>query len=129
MTESTDLYAVMFDIKKEMVEIKEVWKDLAIALKAIAINTQLQQEALIPHEEYTTLKEEIVLPKLPKSTKKLDAEQLGKVYNFMGKNGPYICDKCKGLISWDLRPERTWPLHVDKEGHILGNGDCPEWGG
>ena len=71
------------------------------------------------------MEEEVKKPKkLPKSTKKIDT---GEVYNFMGKNAPYTCDKCKGLISWDLLPERRFPLHVDKEGHVIGIGDCPEW--
>lgn len=86
-----------------------------------------KQEALQPDLEYTTVKETI--HKLPKSTKKLDAGAAGKVYNFMGKGGPYTCKKCGGLISWDLRPERIPPLHVDKDGHMIGNGDCPEFGG
>ena len=56
--------------------------------------------------------------------------EMGKVYNYMKKDGtPLTCDKCGGLISWDDRPQRVYPMHVDKEGHILGTGDCPKFGG
>ena len=113
-------------------ELEKKIDTLIIEVEALKISHQLILEALLPHREYNSLKEEVVLPtlkKLPKSTKKLEPEQLCKVYNFMGKNAPYTCSKCGGLISWDLRPERVHPLHVDKEGHILGNGDCPAWGG
>ena len=100
-----------------------------IKLEALQSQMVMFQEALNPDLEYKVEKlevtEEVVKPKkLPRSTKKLEA---GAVYNFMGKNAPYTCKECKGLISWDLRPERTYPLHVDKDGHVLGTGDCPEW--
>lgn len=37
------------------------------------------------------------------------------------------CANCEGLISWDLYPERQFPLHVKENGTILGNGDCPKF--
>ena len=64
--------------------------------------------------------------------KKPDAPkiEMGKVYNYKGKDGtPYTCNKCGGLISWDDRPTRLYPMHVDEEGHIVGDGDCSKWGG
>ncbi len=102
---------------------------LVVDFKAIHIAYQMLLESVQPDLEYKVKKlevtEEVVKPKkLPRSTKKLEA---GAVYNFMGKNAPYTCKECKGLISWDMRPERTYPLHVDKDGHVLGTGDCPEW--
>ncbi|KKK66429.1 hypothetical protein LCGC14_2964230, partial [marine sediment metagenome] len=39
------------------------------------------------------------------------------------------CNICGGKISWDQRPERLTPLHVNKDGKQIGNGDCPEFGG
>ena len=39
------------------------------------------------------------------------------------------CNKCGGLFSWDLRPDRKFPLHVDSNGKIENNGrngDCPK---
>ena len=62
------------------------------------------------------------VPKLPKGTPKIDTS---KVYNISGK----ACNICGGKISWDQRPERSTPLHVNKDGKQIGNGDCPEFGG
>lgn len=51
-----------------------------------------------------------------------------KIYNIASKSGqPYKCSKCGGFISWDLRPERVHPLHCDKLGQIIGDGDCPAY--
>lgn len=64
--------------------------------------------------------------------KKPDAPkiEMGKVYDYMKKDGtPLTCDRCGGLISWDDRPQRVYPMHVDEEGHIVGDGDCPNFGG
>ena len=70
---------------------------------------------------------EKTLPKQPKDTPKLDTS---RVYDYMSKKGtPYTCNICGGFISWELRPERVIPLHVDKEGHIVGAGDCPNFDG
>lgn len=93
---------------------------LMVEIKALGIALKTWTETLVPHEEYKEKKPK----KLPKSAKKLETE---RVYNFMGKTGPYICKECKGLISWDLRPDRIYPLHVDQEGHIKGTGDCPNF--
>ena len=41
------------------------------------------------------------------------------------------CNKCGGLISWALKPDRNFPLHVDSNGKIEKNGrngDCPKRG-
>ena len=58
--------------------------------------------------------------KLPKGTPKIES---GKVYKIANKP----CNTCGGLISWDLRPERVFPLHVNEDGTIKGTGDCPEY--
>ena len=54
-----------------------------------------------------------------------------RIYNYMRKDGktPNTCNKCSGFISWDLRPERIYPLHVNQEGKIVDDGNCPEFGG
>ncbi len=62
------------------------------------------------------------LPKLARDTPKIDTSV---VYKISGK----ACNVCGGKISWDLRPDRPTPLHVNKEGKQIGNGDCPEFGG
>ena len=50
-------------------------------------------------------------------------------YNYLGKDGhPYTCNKCNGLISWDKHPDVRYPIHVDKEGKIIGDGSCPDFG-
>lgn len=65
-------------------------------------------------------KKEKPLPKLPRDTPKIDTS---KVYKISGKE----CENCGGKISWELRPKRHLPLHVDAKGHQLGTGDCPGW--
>ncbi len=62
------------------------------------------------------------LPKLVKGTPKIDTS---KVYKISGT----ACNICGGKISWDLRPERLTPLHVNKDGKQIGNGDCPDYNG
>ena len=37
------------------------------------------------------------------------------------------CNTCEGPISWELRPQRTLPLHVKSDGTILGDGSCPKY--
>ena len=37
------------------------------------------------------------------------------------------CYRCNGLISWDKKIEGKFPTHVDKEGHIIGDGSCPKF--
>lgn len=125
MSESTELYTVMSKIGKDIKEIKEIFKEFVISLKALVIHVNLQEErraeALNPSLEYTKVEEEVKknLPKLPKSTKKIDAGA--------HRISTTTCNQCGGLISWDMRPERKTPLHVDENGHIKGTGDCPEW--
>lgn len=80
----------------------------------------------IPDLEYPIEKlevtEEVVKPKkLSRSTKKLDAVK-HKI-----SNKP--CRTCGGFISWDGfdKADPTPPLHVNKDGVIIGDGSCPEW--
>ena len=37
------------------------------------------------------------------------------------------CRTCGGLISFDDYPNTKWPIHVDKNGNIMGNGSCPKF--
>ena len=47
------------------------------------------------------------------------------IYNVVGKDGKLqICNRCGGIISWDLRPERYLPLHCNELGQIVGDGNC-----
>lgn len=56
--------------------------------------------------------------------------EMGKVYNYRKKDGTeQTCNKCGGLISWDDRPQRLYPMHVDDKGQIVGDGDCPMFPG
>ncbi len=80
-------------------------------------NTEGENENL----SYPTEKKK-PLPKLPRNTLKIDTSRVYKISNTK-------CNVCSGLISWDLRPDRPTPLHVNKEGKQIGTGDCPEFGG
>lgn len=109
-------------------EVLALLKSINIKIEALQAQMIMLQEALNPSLEYTKVEEEVVekevkknLPKLPKSKKKLDAGA--------HRISTTTCNQCGGLISWDMRPERKTPLHVDEEGHIRGTGDCPEWEG
>ena len=82
---------------------------------------------LDPHEveyEGLTVVEEVEIKKQPKSTKKIPANGKYKVANT-------ICNICEGHISWDgfVKDTGMHPIHVDKDGNIMGNGDCPEYDG
>ncbi|MHA2008513.1 MAG: hypothetical protein ACXABO_14355 [Promethearchaeota archaeon] len=37
------------------------------------------------------------------------------------------CWRCGQLISWEKKIHKSFPVHVDKEGFIIGDGDCPEF--
>lgn len=68
--------------------------------------------------------QEVEIEKQPKATKKVPANGKYKVANTK-------CNKCDGYISWDgyNKDNPTPPIHVDKDGAIIGNGDCPEYDG
>ena len=38
-----------------------------------------------------------------------------------------LCKKCQGHISWDDYETTGRPIHVDMNGFVMGNGDCPKW--
>ena len=38
-----------------------------------------------------------------------------------------LCKKCQGHISWDDYETTGRPIHVDINGFVMGNGDCPKW--
>ena len=82
---------------------------------------------LDPYEvEYGGLEvvQEVEIKKQPKATKKVPANGKYKVANT-------ICNICEGHISWDgfVKDTGMHPIHVDKEGNIMGNGDCPDYDG
>lgn len=128
----SDIDAILFDILKEFQKLNEnIIKFMGFL------------ESKVPSLEYTRVEEsrgeqgglveatavpnnskEVRTPpskprKLPKSTQKIDAGA--------HRISTTTCNQCGGLISWDMRPERKTPLHVDENGHIKGTGDCPEW--
>ena len=61
------------------------------------------------------------LPKLPKDMPKvLDYSKVHEI-------GSRPCQHCGGFITWEYRPGIPWPIHVDKDGKIKGNGGCPSY--
>lgn len=73
-------------------------------------------------EDNTSLPEETKIEgvkKQPIHTKKVVAN--GK-YKVASKR----CNKCQGFISWDGWTQGTLPIHVNVDGIIVGNGDCPK---
>ncbi len=106
-------------------EIRDYMKELIVLVRANQIKDTLKAE----DKTYVT---EDVEPKIvglgladatvPKSV------DMAKVYSYMSAKGiPYTCNKCSGFISWELRPERSYPLHVNQEGKIVNDGNCPEY--
>ena len=81
-----------------------------------------QTEDFTPLEEVKTIEIKKTLPKLARDTPKIDTSIVHKISS-------KACNMCGGKISWDLRPGRPLPLHVNKEGKQIGTGDCPEFGG
>lgn len=56
------------------------------------------------------------------------AVSLDDRYDYLNKTGhPYQCNKCQGLISWDKYPDVKLPIHVDKDGKVIGDGKCPNY--
>ncbi len=37
------------------------------------------------------------------------------------------CNRCGGLITWDYKINNKFPGHVNKEGFLIGIGDCPSF--
>ncbi|MHA2007092.1 MAG: hypothetical protein ACXABO_21730 [Promethearchaeota archaeon] len=37
------------------------------------------------------------------------------------------CWRCDQLISWEEKIRKSFPVHVDKEGFIIGDENCPEF--
>lgn len=101
---------------------EETLKSVLEVLKSI--NRKLDAQLItntLKAEDKTYVTEDIKT----ETEKKVD---LAQKYNYMSKKGtPYTCNKCKGFISWDLRPERSFPLHVNQEGRIVNDGNCPEY--
>ena len=103
-------------------EIVALLKSINIKIEALQSQMVMFQEALQPDLEYVEEEvKKVGFKKLPKSKKKLDAVK-HKI-----SNKP--CRTCGGFISWDGfdKADPTPPLHVNKDGVIIGTGSCPEW--
>ena len=48
---------------------------------------------------------------------------MSKKYNITKKS----CRTCGGLISFEDYPNPKWPIHVDANGYIIGDGSCPDF--
>ena len=118
------------DCYKQIHDVLIDWVDItsnAVKLRDhLALILRPYLESLDPDLEYPIEKlevtEEVVKPKkLPKSKKKLDAVK----HKVAGKP----CRTCGGFISWDGydKSDPTPPLHVNQEGIIMNDGNCPEW--
>jgi len=115
-------------------QILSLLKSINIKIEALQAQMIMFQEALNPSLEYIdkefdkfkkTKVEEEVVKKKPKKLKK--THSTGKIEAGAHRISTTTCTTCGGFISWDMRPERNLPLHVDENGHIKGTGDCPEW--
>lgn len=87
---------------------------------------EVENEGLVVVQEVEIKKK---VKKLPKGTKKIDTS---KVYSYKYADGnKRRCNKCQELLSFDDYDKETHPYgtHVDKEGHIIGDGDCSEFDG
>lgn len=125
MSEVELLKEILLYIKGIAEGMDAVKKDISNILGNITIWLSNQIPKILNAEEQDGLfmTEEVVVP----APKKVD---MGRTYTYMSKKGtPYTCNKCKGFISWELRPERSYPLHVDKEGQIINDGNCPDYSG
>ena len=67
--------------------------------------------------------------KWTEGTKMIDT---ARTYNYKFADGKArTCNKCQGFLSFDDYHRETHPYgtHVDKDGHIIGDGGCSEWDG
>lgn len=106
--------------------LKEILDEIKILTVSVCSKLDQIKDRILVRKEVITNEAENLPIKKPNAPK----IEMGKVYNYKKKDGtPTTCDRCGGLISWDDRPERIYPMHVDDKGHIVGDGDCPMFGG
>lgn len=79
-------------------------------------------------ENNTTLPEKVMIPEIPNFDKKQPKTTKKIVANGKHKVAGKRCDRCQGFISWDGWSQGSLPIHVDVDGIIVGNGDCPKGG-
>ena len=94
---------------------------IEVSEEARQIMDELKQEDAV--EDTLTVVQEVSTPiKRPNAPK----IEMGKIYKLAGKP----CKTCGGFISWDDYSESNkYPVHVSKDGKIIGDGTCPEYGG
>ena len=105
-------------------EIRDIMKSIGLHREATHIASVIKAEERF---DVNDIEPKVVSLGLANDTgtKSID---MGKTYSYMSKKGiPYVCNKCSGFISWELRPERSYPLHVNQEGKIVNDGNCPEF--
>jgi len=61
---------------------------------------------------------------LPEVEPSIQVDKEGdRIYKIASK----VCNKCNGYITWDDWEKGRPPLHVDADGRLLGDGDCPAY--
>ena len=114
MTKTAEEYLERIaDALEQLVEQGRISKDAKAIMEVLKVEDdglRVVQEVNVPE-------------KLPKGTKKIE---MGKEYKIAGKP----CRECGGFISWDdYTDTNTLPVHINKEGKIVGDGMCPNYGG
>lgn len=83
----------------------------------------------VEYEKIPEVKEKVLttsgMAKLPKDLNKstLDFNKTHKIYKD-------ACNKCAGMITFEYYGKGIrYPIHIDANGKIIGNGTCPEYKG
>lgn len=117
--------------ESDIIEMKEMaYKELTIM--AITEEERCRDEAGAD-AELERIKETEDNASLPEETKIVGVEKQPINTKKVVANGKYKvaskrCNKCQGFISWDGWTQGTLPIHVNVDGIIVGNGDCPKGG-
>lgn len=91
-------------------------------------NTCKEEPCNICHDfdQWKTETEPIKLKVKEEITENIHPDKSGRKYKISGNP----CKYCSGLISWDEydhTKKEGHAIHVDGDGHILGDGSCPHW--
>jgi hypothetical protein len=89
-------------------------------IDVISLEENREYKETVDNASEKPITREPAVRKQPKSTKKIVAN--GK-YKVAGSP----CNRCNGYITWDGWVKGSPPIHVDIEGNIQGNGDCPDF--
>ncbi len=114
-------------MNEEIVLLLKEIRDLLIDFRQVLGAKQIVNILAKEEHDANDIEPKVVSPELAQAQVE-KIVNMARIYTYMSKKGnPYTCKNCGGFISWELRPERSYPLHVNQEGKIVNDGNCPEY--